>query len=178
MLILWTGPKHSGKTMAASRLVEAARARGWTVAGCLAPSVHENNRLVGFDIINLGNGRQTTLARRQIPQEREEGFQFVADGWALGEEALGPGATKDADLIVIDEYGPLELAAQGWRAAADRLMIATEAALLLVVREELVEEVRQLYGGIDMHEVVATEPGSVDKILALLANRRRSPTYE
>jgi nucleoside-triphosphatase THEP1 len=178
LLILWTGPKHSGKTTAALHLVEAARADGWTVAGCLAPSRYETDRLVGFDIVHLGNGRRTTLARRRTVRGREAGFQFTTDGWALGGEALRAAATQDADLIIVDEYGPLELASQGWRAATDRLMTTMEAALLLVVRKELVEKVRQLYGGIPTHEIVATEPGSIDRILALLANRRRSPAYE
>ncbi len=178
MLILWTGPKHSGKTSAALRLVEAARAQGWAVAGCLAPSVYENDWLIGFDIVNLRNGGRATLARRRVVQGQEKGFEFLAAGWALGEEALGPAAVQDADLIIVDEYGPLELASQGWRAVTDRLMTTTEATLLLVVREELVEKVRQLYGGIPAHRVVATEPRSVDKILALLANRRGSPAYE
>ena len=178
MLILWTGPKHSGKTTAALRLVAAARAQGWAVAGCLSPSLYENDRLLGFDIVNLGNARRAPLARRRMVQGQEEGFQFLADGWALGAEALDPAAVKNADLIIVDEYGPLELAAQGWRAATERLMTTTEAALLLVVREGLVEKVRRLYGGIVVHEMVATEPGSIDKILALLANPRRSPSYE
>jgi nucleoside-triphosphatase THEP1 len=178
ILILWTGPKHSGKTTAARRLVEATRARGWAVAGCLAPSLYENNQLVGFEVVHLGNDRRAILARRRAMHDQENEFEFLADGWALGEEALGPGATKGADLIIIDEYGPLELASQGWRAAAERLMTTTEAALLLVVREELAEKVRQLYGGIPSRTVVATAPESIGEILALLANPRRSSSYE
>lgn len=57
-------------------------------------------------------------------------------------------------------------------------MTTTETALLLVVREELVEKVRQLYGGIVARTVVATAPQSVAEILTLLANRRRSSSYE
>jgi len=178
VLILWTGPKHSGKTTAAARLVQAVRAKGWAIAGCLAPSLYENDRLIGFDILDLRTGRRATLARRRSMPGEEKRFRFVTEEWKLGQEALSPAATRDADLIVIDEYGPLELASRGWRAATDRLMTSTDAVLLLVVREELVEKVLQLYGSIPARKIVATEQGSIDGILALLANRRRSPSYE
>ncbi len=175
-LVLWTGPKHSGKTTAAARLVQAVRARGLTVAGCLAPALYEDGRLAGFDVLDLRTGGRATLARRPSAPDEERGFRFEVEGLELGGAALSPAATRDADLIIIDEFGPLELAGQGWRAATDCLMTSTTAVLLLVVREELAAEVRQLYGGIPARAVVATEQGAIDEILTLLANRRESPS--
>ncbi len=178
MLILWTGPKHCGKTTAAARLVQAVRTKGLVAAGCLAPSIYEHARLVGFDIIDLRDGRRAPLARRETGGQEAGGFRFLAEGLELGCQALGPPATKDADLIIVDEYGPLELAFRGWRAATERLMTSTRATLLLVVREELVEEVRQTYGDMTSRKLVATEPPSIDKVLALLANKRGAPSYK
>jgi nucleoside-triphosphatase len=169
-VMLWVGPKHSGKTTIAARLVEAARGGGFVVAGCLAPSVYADGLLVGFDIINLRSSERTPLARRDVGHQS---FQFLAEGLSLGNEALGPTATKGADLIVIDEYGPLELKSQGWRAATDRLMTSTDAVLLLVVREELADIVLQLYGSISTRKLVASQPGSIDEVLAVLGNNRR-----
>lgn len=84
VLILWTGPKHSGKTTAAARLVQAARAEGWAIAGCLAPSLYENDRLIGFDILDLRTGRRATLARRRSTPGKDERFRFATAGWKLG----------------------------------------------------------------------------------------------
>ncbi len=178
VLVLWTGPKHSGKTTAAIRLVQAARAKGFVVAGCLAPSIYANDLLTGFDIIDLRDGRQAPLAQRETGGHGLGGFRFLPAGLELGNQALGPTATKDADLIIVDEYGPLELEFRGWRAATDRLMTSTRAVLLLVVREELAEEVRQIYGGMTAREFVATKQGSADEVLALLANHCGSPSYK
>ena len=50
-LVLWTGKKHSGKTTAAARLAQTARAEGFAVAGSLAPSTYRNGRLIGYDIL-------------------------------------------------------------------------------------------------------------------------------
>ena len=172
-IILWSGPKHSGKTTSAARLVQAARADGFVVAGCLAPSVYANDSLIGFDVVNLRSGERAPLARRETGPGEDRKFRFTAEGLALGNEALGPIATQDADLIVVDEYGPLELTFQGWRTAVDRLLTSTDAVLLLVVREELADKVQQLYGGVPTRKLVATQQGSIDEALAVLRNNRR-----
>lgn len=171
-IILWVGPKHSGKTTSAARLLEAVRAEGFRVAGCLAPSVYVNDTLIGFDLINLRRGERTTLARREIGPGADGEFQFTKEGLSQGNDALGPVATRDADLIIVDEYGPLELAFQGWRAATDRLMTMTRAVLLLVVREELADEVGQLYKPALIRSLAATQPQSIDEVLVILRNNR------
>lgn len=172
-VILWTGPRHSGKTTRAARLVQAARADGFVVAGCLAPSVYVNDALIGFDLVNLHNNQKAPLALRESSRAKGRRFRFLAEGLALGNEALGPAATQDADLIIIDEFGPLELAHGGWRAATDRLMTATNAVLLLVVREELAAEVQQLYQAGAIERLIAAQLESIDEVLALLGNHRR-----
>ena len=172
-IILWVGPKHSGKTTSAARLVHAARAAGFVVAGCLAPSVYANDSLLGFDVVNLRSGERAPLARRETGPGQDRKFRFIAEGLALGNEALDPTATQDADLIIVDEYGPLELTFQGWRTAGDRLMTSTDAVLLLVVREELANEVQQLYEAVPTRRLVAAQQTSIDEVLAVLGNNRR-----
>jgi len=173
-IILWVGPKHSGKTTAAARLVHAARDGGFVVAGCLAPSVYANDLLLGFDVVNLRSGERAPLARRETGPGQDRQFRFLAEGLALGNEALDPTATQDADLILVDEYGPLELTFQGWRTAGDRLMTSTDAVLLLVVREELADEVQQLYDeAVPIRRLVAAQQESIDEVLAVLGNNRR-----
>jgi len=172
-IILWAGPKHSGKTSSAARLVEEAGNRGFIVAGCLAPSVYAGDVLRGFDLVNLRSGRRAPLARRAIEPRQDRSFHFLPDGLSLGEESLGPPATKDADLIIVDEYGPRELKSHLWRRATDRLMTSTDAVLLLIVREELVGEVLRLYEGPATRKLAALAPESVDEVLTLLENRCR-----
>jgi nucleoside-triphosphatase THEP1 len=144
------------------------------VAGCLAPSLYADDVLLGFDLLNLRNGARAPLARRNIEPRQDRSFHFLADGLSLGEEALDLTATRDADLIVVDEYGLWELRSQLWRRATDRLMVSTDAVLLLVVREELADQVLQLYAGPATRGLAALTPESVDKVLALLERRRRS----
>lgn len=173
-IILWAGPKHSGKTTSAGRLVQTARGRRFIVAGCLAPSVYAQDVLLGFDLVNLRSGQRAPLARRDLEHREDRPFHFLAEGLRLGDEALGPSATRDADLIIVDEYGPWELKSHLWRRATDRLMTSVNAVLLLVVREELVDEVLRLYTGPATRKLAALAPESVEEVLAILENRRRS----
>ena len=172
-VILWVGPKHTGKTTSAARLMEAARAGGFVAAGCLAPSVYANDLLIGFDIVNLGSGERAVLARRETWPGADRKLRFTTGGLVLGNDALGSAATKDADLIIVDEFGPLELMQAGWRSATDRLMTATNAVLLLVVREELAAEVQELYRAVPSRRLRATQPESIAEVLTVLGNNRR-----
>ncbi len=174
MLFLWTGPKHGGKTTAAAQLVQTARQHGCQVAGFLAPSVYRDGRLVGFDILDLRSGVRTPLAvRRGEPGDIGQ-FHFFEEAWGLGRQALDPTATAGADLVIVDEFGPLELASHGWRAAVDSLIESGRPSLLLVVRQGLVESVRQLYAAVPGRVLDATAPVSIHAVLRWL--RKDDPT--
>jgi nucleoside-triphosphatase THEP1 len=136
--------------------------------------VYAQDVLLGFDLVNLRSGQRAPLARRDLEHREDRPFHFLAEGLRLGDEALGPSATRDADLIIVDEYGPWELKSHLWRRATDRLMTSVNAVLLLVVREELVDEVLRLYTGPATRKLAALAPESVEEVLAILENRRRS----
>lgn len=170
-LILWTGEKHCGKTTSATNLVKIARAEGFNVAGVLAPSIYHNRKLVGFDALELQNETRAPLAERKINPSKKETFTFITKGLNLGNAALSATATKSADLIIIDEFGPLELEGRGWRKNVDSLLASSNAVILLVVRRELVDSVRYLYTDVPSRELAATNPDSIDEVITMLKNR-------
>ncbi len=170
-LVLWTGKKHSGKTTAAAKLAKTARAGGFAVAGLLAPAVYCNSRLTGYDILDLRNKSRASLVRCKTDRNKTERFTFVADGLKLGRSALSSAATESADIIIVDEFGPLELRGDGWRRDVDSLLALSDALILLVVRRELTDRVQELYAGVPSQILLAIEPESVDKIITRLKNR-------
>lgn len=172
-LILWTGRKHSGKTTSAGNLAQVARNEGFTVAGLLAPSRYSNGRLVGFDALDLRDGTRIPLASRKPDGDETERFTFTADGLKLGSIALSPAATKSAELIIVDEFGPLELHGKGWRRSVDSLLTSADALLLLVVRQELSNKVQKLYSSVPSQKLPATDLKSIDKVIAMIINRRK-----
>ena len=160
------GEKHSGKTTSVAKLIEIARSEGFNVAGLLAPSIYSDGQLLGFDAVDLKNDNRIPLARRKAGR-----FTFIAEGLKLGNIALSVAATKSTDLIVIDEFGPLEMNGQGWRKNVDFLLASSSALILLVVRQEMADEVRRTYSDFPSRSLAANEPESIVKAIEILKDR-------
>lgn len=171
-LILWAGPEHSGKTTAATRLAEVVRRSGFIAGGFLAPSIYRGNRLVGFDILDLKNGRRAPLAERKPKGADVVGFTFCDQGMQLGKRALQTAISSPVDLVVVDEFGPLELEGRGWRGDVDSLLGSRMPAVLLVVRDSVVASVRQLYDAFAPHIIKAADPHAVRRVEAVLQSVR------
>jgi len=171
-LILFTGRKHSGKTTAANRLARQVRLKGFSVAGLLAPSVYKDSRLVGFGAVDLRRDKQINLANRRIATGKRVRWEFTEAGLKLGRAALKPSAASGADLIILDEFGPLELDGRGWRKEVDLLLASTDVLVVLVVREELEGRVQKLYENYPSTKLAATIEDSINKVIKILKERK------
>ncbi len=167
-LILWAGPKHSGKTSRATRLVEELRRSGYTIGGFLAPSIYREETLIGFEILDLQNDQRVELAERSKERGRVAGFTFCDRGIDLGRQALRLAVESPVDLVVVDEFGPLELAGNGWRDDVEMLLRSSPLTILLVVRNEVVPRVRQLYHAFSPPTIEASDPQAAAQVKALL----------
>jgi len=151
-LYILTGETGSGKTTRAAEVVERLRARGLRVGGILASGLLDNGRRTGFDVVNLASGESAPLAREDAGGSASHAqwsrFAFSPEGLALGGRALGPDA-RDADVVLVDEVGPFELAGGGWAPALDRLAGEHEGPVLLVVRASIVDAVKRRWGSAD-----------------------------
>jgi nucleoside-triphosphatase THEP1 len=134
--VLLVGDRQSGKTTTCQRLAEAMRARGLPVAGVIAPAVQTAGRRVGYDVLDLATGRATRLATLAAPGAEQIGrFHFLAEGLALGRDALASAITQSCPLTIVDEVGPLELAGGGWACHLDPLASGPRLALFTVRRD-------------------------------------------
>lgn len=169
-LILWTGKRHCGKTTGAAKLAQMVSDKGFKIGGLLAPCVYRNGEFIGFDALDLQSKNRAPLARCKAGKAGP--FNFITDGLKLGNAALSTENTKSADLIIVDEFGPLELKGDGWRRNVDSLLVSSDAVILLVVRKELVDAVRQLYAKFSCRELAATDVDSIDEVIKVLKNHR------
>jgi iron complex transport system ATP-binding protein len=171
-LILFTGRKHSGKTTAANRLARQVRSKGFVVAGLLAPAVYKDSRLVGFSAVDLRLEKQIDIANRRTTTGKRAGWVFTEEGLKLGKAALNPSSAGSADLIIVDEFGPLELDGGGWRKEVDLLLASTDVPVMLVVRQELEERVQKLYENYPITKLAATKEDSINKVIRILKERK------
>jgi len=169
-VVVLTGPTGSGKTTMAGGVVEALRRAGARVGGILAPGYLMDGRRTGFDLIDLATGDRAPLAREHqdtaARHARWSRFAFLPEGLALGARALGPGAFP-SDVIVVDEVGPFELSGGGWADALDALARGFTGALLLVVREAVVDAVAAKWGAADT-VVVRVDGDAPERVAGLL----------
>ncbi len=117
--IVITGRPGSGKTTLFNRLVETARSRGLSVGGFICPEVRRSGSRVGFRIVDIWSGAEAWLARVDGCYEGPR----IGKYHVCRDEALSVGlpalerAVEEADLVAIDEIGPMELRLRELRAA-------------------------------------------------------------
>lgn len=171
LILLWTGPKHSGKSSNAVRLIEKAKSQGLRVAGIIAPSKYKDGKLTGFDIINLQTNKKEVLSRLNTSSSEMHPFEFTKKGEQLGKEALNSEKIKHCDLIVIDEFGPFEIEGHGWRKEIDLLLELNIAPLLIIIREELKKTVQALYSIPETNIINSQNRDSVNSVLSVINNK-------
>ncbi len=182
-VVILTGEIGAGKTTRAGEVVDALRRRGATVAGILARRAFADARHQGFDLVDLSTGRTVPLCREGGPGGRGEEqwgrFAFIHDGLRLGREALAMDG-QPADVVVVDEVGPLELSGGGWADPLDNLLSRFDGPVLLVARPAVVEAVRTRWGaaGTPVCDVSRDGPDRIaDVLLDRLARDGSAPAY-
>lgn len=143
--LIITGPIGSGKTQTVLALAETLRRNGVAVAGVVSPRVFQEGKTVGYWVQDLQSGRRASLCSLTPPGLRFRRFFFSPEALVFANAVLTQ-AARQAEVIVVDEVGPLELSGGGF-APGLRLSFSSPAFLLLTVRPHLVEEVRRLSSG-------------------------------
>jgi len=122
-LIFITGRSGVGKTSVLLRAVDALKAKGYKVGGMISREVRERGVRVGFEIVDFHTGRRgwlahvTQLSGPQISKYRVN----LSDLNVIGASSILNAAT-DADIIVVDEIGPMELFSPEFKRAVDQAM--------------------------------------------------------
>lgn len=169
--ILWVGDKHAGKTTAATKLVKYLEQQNFIIGGILAPSKYKNRSLVGFDIIDIKKNVRLPLAVRDIQADDAVPYKYSQRGIKLGHSALNFKANSLMDLVIVDEFGPLEMNGGGWREDTDRLLVAKESLILIVVRRSIANQVKSLYEKYEPLLLEAIDPESVDRITTIICQQ-------
>ncbi|MFP4066540.1 MAG: nucleoside-triphosphatase [Spirochaetaceae bacterium] len=153
--IVITGPRGSGKTTRAAELVTEYRGAGQQVAGVLSLHDHPDDpRLEAYRLLLLSTGETHVLARRsQRPTPPSTRFSFSETAFEAARRELSAAA---ADLLLVDECGPLELQGGGLWHSVEPVWAAFPGDVAVVIRERLLDAL----------------------VAALEAARRSGPPYE
>ena len=120
--ILITGKPGSGKTTLVVRLAEGLSGDGFKTGGFVTEEIRESSHRVGFKVRDLG-GDAAVLAHvdyKGKPRVGKYGVDVKAfENIALRALEIGK---KEADLLVVDEIGRMEMASSFFRSALLELM--------------------------------------------------------
>jgi len=159
--IILSGPKFSGKSALASQLAKRIKNGGQTVSGFFQRGVFENGEKIGYDLAPACGGLMEPIIRRG------------ADGkWNFFPEAFEKAAelVTEADAIILDEIGPLEISGSGHNRALKKALDFS-GAIIVVVRDSLADELVKYASGRTV-EIVSFDPvkskKAEDKIAGIL----------
>lgn len=158
MLWLLTGPVNSGKSRYVKVLIELLRADfSIKIGGIINHGLFRAGSKIGYQCEDLLTGRRNEFAKKlkentlyytssllQNGDVKLGSWVILKEGLLFAIQALEQAFLQKAELIIVDEFGILELDGEGFRTIVDRL-IKTRLNLLIVVREDLLKEVTEIY---------------------------------
>jgi nucleoside-triphosphatase THEP1 len=146
MIVVLSGPVHSGKTTLIQKSLSRWASRGLRFGGFLSITVQDGSGLAEYDFLGLKDGRRLPFLRRMGESGWEQigPYYFVPQTLDLA-RSLILGADPD-EVLIVDEVGPLELARGGLWPALRNVIFKPEFKTLLVAREEILEDLFQLLG--------------------------------
>jgi len=142
MNIFIAGEPGSGKTSWCTGYVDWLRQRNYRVGGTISPEVRQGGQRIGFDIVDLITGEQTTFARLSDGDHpkgiRIGSYAISEDGISFGLRAIERAVNEACDWVVVDEVGPMELQGRGLMPAVS-LACRRSSNVLIIVRSSLLE---------------------------------------
>lgn len=131
-----TGRPGIGKSTLFNKIVDLAKKAGCRVGGITAPEVRESGRRVGFLLVDLMSGKSVVLASVYIRRGPRVGRYTVnPEAGVFGSQAVER-ALREADIVAIDEIGPMELLLAELRSAIVKAL-KSDKPLLAVVHARL-----------------------------------------
>ncbi|QQG48983.1 MAG: NTPase [archaeon] len=156
--MIWaiTGPPGVGKSTVLSKVVLRLKSAGLIVGGCSTAEVRRRGSRIGFEILDLTDGRRGELASLKLRLGPKVGRYRVnlGDLASIGAEALERAAVR-SEVIVVDEVGPLELVSPEFRRAVKTCM-GSGKPMLVVIHERLDDDLLNEIKGVAAETVTVT----------------------
>lgn len=146
-IFLLTGAPGIGKTTVIIKIIEDLKEDGVSVGGMISKEAREGSRRVGFELIDLINGKHGWLAHINQKNGPQVGKYHVnmGDLENLGAKTIAE-ATEKCRVVVIDEIGPMELYSEKFKTAVRQALESRKPVLAVVhakARDPLITEAKQ-----------------------------------
>lgn len=134
-----TGRPGVGKSTLFMEIVNYLAGKGLRVGGIIAPEVREGGVRIGFKLVDLLSKSETWLARKDVASRIRVGsYGVLESASSFVRESLSR-ALEVAEVIGIDEIGPMELKLAGFPQLV-REVANSDKPFIFVVHYRLSEE--------------------------------------
>jgi len=173
LLVFLTGIPGVGKSTVVRQVAETLRLQGVKIGGMTSADMRAGPARVGFEIRDLLSNKAGVLAHINQPTGARIGKYRVnsEDLDRIGAEAI-LSAIKEADFVVIDEVGPMELTSERFKEAVHAALNCGKPVLGTVHRKAQDPIVKTIRSGSGI-EVIEVTYENRDSLPALLVQRFR-----
>ncbi|UCH32010.1 MAG: NTPase [Candidatus Bathyarchaeota archaeon] len=128
--IFVTGPPGIGKTTVLLKTAEKLIAKGYKLGGMVTQEIRERGIRVGFEIRDFASGKKGWLAHIHQPVGPRLGKYRVhlENLNSIGAIAI-IAALRTADIVLVDEIGPMELFSQAFIDAVQKVINGSKSIL-------------------------------------------------
>ena len=143
MILILTGPIHSGKTSLLKKVAGRLKDLNVPIEGFLSESINKEGDTFGYDLYDLRNGQTIPFIRKQGQKEWEKigAYSFIPAGLERAKKII---MNHDSSYwLFIDEIGPLELEGKGLWPVLRHSLRVPQQKIICVVREQILESFLQ-----------------------------------
>ena len=174
MKLFIMGMPGVGKSTILQNVVAQLKEKGYRVGGIACPEIREEGNRIGFEIIDLMSGRRGVLSHVSLPSGPYVGKYHVnlRDLTQVGVVALD-NAVSEADIIVIDEIGPMELLGRDFQEAAMRVVESPKPVLGIIhwrIKHPIIDGIKSR-SDVKIYEITPQNRGDIQaKIMEEVLN--------
>jgi nucleoside-triphosphatase len=145
-ILILTGAPGVGKTTVLAKTIDVLKVKGVSVGGMISREVREGNLRVGFEILDLANGKHGWLAHVNGLGPQVGKYHVNLDDLDnIGVTAITQALEKNV-AIAIDEIGPMELFSQKFKQIVTQVLESKKLVLIVVhgkAKDPLVTQVKR-----------------------------------
>jgi len=147
-LFILTGERASGKTTFLMRLIQILNSKGLQPEGFYAIGHWQNNQRSRFELVNITTNNRLLLCKTETETNwpYHQPYYFNPEAIREGNDILKLTVKKNADIIIIDEVGKLEIKGFIWHQSLKKLSKQMDKPMLWVIRKTFIKETLKTFG--------------------------------